>query len=318
MFPYPVDPVTTPRAALEHMLSANAFRIADLLSQLETSSRELSKLRTRALKADARSRAGKPARSRVPRSPRKNARARRPLAPSPTTVRPAPVLSRGHWSPDEEARFEDGARRYGATAYAQISAFVATRTEKQVRDHAWRQRQKAARTSNVSPSIAAAFAALDIPAKSVVAKRQAAVIADPTCNAALLERPPSQRPVIENTMPAPTPPPPLCEAAIESCSSPLSCAASSPLCAPVGAPHSPLSAVSTELCNVFDTPLAPNGALPIGASFAGKTRDIASDIDGFEFDVPFGDRRVASGAFEWGCGGVDADFSDRFLLLEHA
>ncbi len=146
------------------MLQSNAYRIADLVSQLETSKAQLRRLRTRALKnhGGSSSRIRKSPKA-TPKSPRRTRLAPQQTS-SPTSIlcdfnSPAPTTpttpNRGHWSVDEEARFDAASLKYGPTAYAQITAAVGSRTEKQVRDRAFRQRQKHCK--------AAEFAALSIP-----------------------------------------------------------------------------------------------------------------------------------------------------------
>jgi len=166
------------------MLNANAYRIADLLSQLEQSHAQLKRLRSRALKASGSDRTttrrrsspsinvthtskspdNQPNRTKNRNANNQSSQKIAPSAPaasitSPTSVMhpntTTTVLARGHWSADEEKRFENAAQLYGPTSYSDITKAVGTRTEKQVRDHAWRVRQKKGK--------AAQFAALNIP-----------------------------------------------------------------------------------------------------------------------------------------------------------
>lgn len=173
--PTPSDPS---RNDLQSMLNANAYRIADLLSQLEKSHAQLKRLRTRALKASGNDRAARRRSTpsvnitRTTKSTDNGKRNRntnsQKIAPSTTTTTSVTsptsimqpnttptVLARGHWSPDEEKRFSNAVQLYGPTSYSDITKAVGSRTEKQVRDHAWRVRQKKGK--------AAQFAALAIP-----------------------------------------------------------------------------------------------------------------------------------------------------------
>lgn len=145
-----VDPAVTPRSELQAMLNANAYRIADLLSQLEKSGAELRRLRARA------SRVRRGARKPSARSPRATSTSAS-QSPSSIIATSTPTPARGHWTQEEEQRFCSAMTEHGDTAYSAIAATVGTRTEKQVRDHAWRVRQKG------RAAAATEFAALQIP-----------------------------------------------------------------------------------------------------------------------------------------------------------